>query len=328
MRTDFWEFLFSGHKGWATEILGKVSSLPDLMWKLLWSLWEYPQESRFPPPCMNCQKSTLWPLYNCQKSTELSKVNVVAIVHSKFSRELTCGEFLPESRLLSPLRPYQRRACRGDIWMSHVSLMNEAWLIYSECEAADVLLPTDERVVSRIWICHVSLIDESCLTYSESRHTYECGMSPFWMSHVTHVNESRLTYEWVMSHMWMRHVMLTVLTREPLFFVGYGYQWVWGSWRFAACWCVPADCPLWSGCPLGICTSVNGYTHLYSYVYIYIYMYVYTYMNMYIYIYIYVYTCIYMYIYIYMCIYIYIHVYVYISIHIYAYIHAYIYIYT
>ena len=70
------------------------------------------------------------------------------------------------------------RAHKG---MSHVTHMNESWVVY-----------TKEWVVSHIWMSH-----ESCRVHKG-------------MSHVTHTNESLVvhTKEWVMSHIWMSHVSL------------------------------------------------------------------------------------------------------------------------
>ena len=44
---------------------------------------------------------------------------------------------------------------------------------------------------------------ESSPPYNASFHTYECGISLIWMSHVIHMNEPCLIYEWGMSHVWL-----------------------------------------------------------------------------------------------------------------------------
>jgi len=61
---------------------------------------------------------------------------------------------------------------RGHIWTSHVTYMNEKW------------------VMLHIWLSHVTC------------YTFECTMSQIWMGHVTHVNKTHLRWNfWVPDRM-------------------------------------------------------------------------------------------------------------------------------
>jgi len=84
---------------------------------------------------------------------------------------------------------------------------------------------TYERVVCQIWMSHVSRVNESCLTslrrtariessswhshVNTSRHTYEWVVCEIWISRASDMNESPhmndATYKWDVYQMWMSH---------------------------------------------------------------------------------------------------------------------------
>jgi len=131
-----------------------------------------------------------------------------------------------------------------DIWMSHVTQMNQschsnervmyAWVMshiwmshVTQSSTAmhrssfEYVTWITSRIASHTWMSHVTHVNESCHSHesvtshtwmshvthmNESCQTHESVTSHTWMSHVTHVNESCHTHEWVTSHTWMRLV--------------------------------------------------------------------------------------------------------------------------
>jgi len=92
----------------------------------------------------------------------------------------------------------------SQVWMSHVSRMNESCLTSRGTKNPD-------WVMSHVWMSHVSHMNESCLTY-EWVMTHEES----WLSHIPHMNESCLTCEWVMTHIWIRCVTLRETIEEEI----------------------------------------------------------------------------------------------------------------
>jgi len=81
----------------------------------------------------------------------------------------------------------------SDVWMSHVTRMNESRHTY-------------EWVTSHVWMSHVRHMNESCCTY----HSVTPHLRINQISHVRQLSQSCHTYEWVMSYMTLSHITITL----------------------------------------------------------------------------------------------------------------------
>jgi len=131
---------------------------------------------------------------------------------------------------------------RGELWMCHVTHVNESSLTYGWVRAASLLcrwgwvIALIEGVMSHMWMSRGRHMQESWLTHAsrrahcnthtathilqhthcnthcncrghmqESWRTHACVASHIWMRRVTFMNASCHTYECVVTHVWRHH---------------------------------------------------------------------------------------------------------------------------